>query len=116
MVNTFLLARNKFMPLRQPELSYRASGPFTKSKERIQKLKEAGDSPYICQNELDKACSQDDIPYGDFKYLTRRTASDKIVRDKAFNIAKNPKYDEHQRGLFLIKILLVAVLKMRIFH
>ena len=35
----------------------------------------------------------------DFKDLTRRTASDKILRDKAFNIAKNPKYDGYQRGI-----------------
>ena len=39
------------------------------------------------------------MPYGDFKDLTRRTASDKILCDKAFNIAKNPKYDGYQRGL-----------------
>ena len=39
--------------------------------------------------------------YGDFKDLKRRTASDKILRDKAFNIAKNPKYDGYQRGLVL---------------
>ena len=37
--------------------------------------------------------------YGDFKDLARRTASDKVLRDKAFNIAKNPKYDGYQRGL-----------------
>ena len=37
--------------------------------------------------------------YGDFKDLTKRTASDKILHDKAFNIAKNPKYDVYQRGL-----------------
>ena len=37
--------------------------------------------------------------YGDFKDLDRRTVSDKILRDKAFNIAKNPKYDGYQRGL-----------------
>ena len=36
--------------------------------------------------------------YGNFKDLARRTASDKVLRDKAFNIAKNPKYDEYQRG------------------
>ena len=36
---------------------------------------------------------------GDFKDLTRRTVSDKVLRDKAFNIAKNPKYDGYQRGL-----------------
>ena len=39
------------------------------------------------------------MAYGDFKDLARRPASDKILRDKAFNIAKNPKYDEYQRGL-----------------
>ena len=59
-----------------------------KNKERIQKLKETGDSQYIYQNELDKPCFQHDMAYGDFKYLTRRTAFDKILHDKAFNIAK----------------------------
>ena len=39
------------------------------------------------------------MAYGDFKDLTRRTASDKILHDKAFNIDKNPKYDVYQRGL-----------------
>ena len=39
------------------------------------------------------------MPYADFKDLARRAASDKVLRDKAFNIAKNPKYDEYQRGL-----------------
>ena len=39
------------------------------------------------------------MAYGDFTDLTRRTASDKILRDKAFNITKNPKYDEYQRRL-----------------
>ena len=39
------------------------------------------------------------MAYGDFKDLVRRTASDKVLRDKAFNIVKNPKYDGYQRGL-----------------
>ena len=39
------------------------------------------------------------MPYGDFKDLARRTASEKILRHKAFSIAKNPKYDGYQRGL-----------------
>ena len=42
------------------------------------------------------------MAYGDFKYLTTRTVSDKILRDNAFNIAKNPKYDGYQRGFGLI--------------
>ena len=47
---------------------------------------------------VDKACFQHDMDYGDFKDLTTRTASDKILRDKPFNIDKNPKYDGYQRG------------------
>ena len=39
------------------------------------------------------------MDYGDFKDLTRRTASDKILRDKAFNTARNPKYNGYQHGL-----------------
>ena len=100
--NKFLLARDKFMPemhLRQPRFTDSACGPFTKNRERIQKLKETGDTGYIYKNELDKTCFQHDIAYGDFKDVKRRTASDKILRDKAFNIAKNPKYDGYQRGL-----------------
>ena len=97
------------MHLRQPEFTYNACQPFTKNKVRIQKIKEIGDSGYIFQNELDKACFQHDLAYGGFKDLTRRTASDQILHDKAFNIAKKPKYDRYQRGLaslfinFLIK-------------
>ena len=63
------------------------------------KLKETGDSGCIYQNELDKTCFQHDIAYGDFKNLNRRTFADKILPDKAFNIAKNPKYDGYQGGL-----------------
>ena len=37
--------------------------------------------------------------YGDFEALARRTASDKVLRDTAFNITKNPKYDGYQREL-----------------
>ena len=87
------------MHLRQPGLTYNDCGPFTKKKERIQKLKETGDSRYIYQNELDNTCFQHDMAYRDFTDLTRRTTSDKILRDKAFNIAKNSKYDGCQRGL-----------------
>ena len=50
-------------------------------------------------NELDKACFQHDMAFRDFKDLKRRTFSDKILRDKTFNIAENPKYDGFQRGL-----------------
>ena len=39
------------------------------------------------------------MAYGDFKDLKKRTVADKVLRDKAFNIAKDPKYDGYQRGL-----------------
>ena len=72
---------------------------MSENKERTQKFKDTGDSQYIYQNKLDKACFQHDMVHGDFKDLTGRTTSDKILRDKGFNIAKNPKYDGYQRDL-----------------
>ena len=70
-----------------------------KSKEGIQKFKETGDSRYIYPNEIGNACFQHGMVYGHFKDLTWRTASDKTLHDKAFDIAKNPKNDGYQRGL-----------------
>ena len=90
------------MNLRQPGFRYSACGPFRKNKERIQKFKETWDSQYIYKNELDKAYFQHCMTYGDFKDLTGRIASDKRLRDKAFNIAKNSKYDGYQRVLALM--------------
>ena len=104
----FLLAGDIFMfemRLRQPAafeksgFRYSASRPLTKGKEKIQNFKETGHSRDIYQNELDKGCFEHDIAYRDFEDLTRRTASDKILRDKAFNIAKSPKYEGYQHGL-----------------
>ena len=74
--------------LRQPGFRYRACVPFTKNKERIKKFRETWDSRYIYQNELDKAWFQHDMSYGDCKDLNRRTVADKVLRDKAFNVAK----------------------------
>ena len=84
------------MNLRQRGFTYSACGAFTKNRERIQEIKGTGNSRYICQNELDKACFQHDMAYGDFNDLPTRKASHKVLRDKAFNIDKNPKYDGHQ--------------------
>ena len=101
-INKFLLAGNKFMPemhLRQPQFTYSVCGPFTRHKQRIQKFKETGDTNYIYKNELDKACIAHDAAYSDSKDLTKRTVADKILRNRAFNIAKDPKYDGYQRGL-----------------
>ena len=78
-VNKFLLASDKFMPemhLKQPGFTYSVRGPFTKNKERIQKLKETGYTNYIYKNELDKACFQYDMAHGGFKDLGRRTSDE----------------------------------------
>ena len=90
----------EFMPktdLRQSTFTYSARGP--KNKIIIQKFIETGDSRYIYRNELDKACFLHDMAYEDFKDFPGRTVWDKVLRDKTFNIAKNPKYDEYRKGL-----------------
>ena len=99
-INKFLLVGDKFMPemhLRQPGFTYSACGPFTTNKERIDKFMKTGN--FIYKTELDKACFQHDMAYGKSKDLVKRTQSDKVLRDKAFKIANNPKYDGYQRGL-----------------
>ena len=101
-INNFLLAGDKFMPemhLKQPQFTHSACGPWTKNKERIQKFKETGDSRYTYRKESDKACFQHDMAYGDFKDLIKRTGADTVLRDEAFNITQDPKYDGYQRGL-----------------
>ena len=104
-INKFLLVGDKFMPemhLRQPGFTYSACGPFTKNKERIERFLKNGNTEFIYKNELDKECFQHDMAYGKSKDLVRRTQSDKVLRDKAFKIASNPKYDGYQRGLALM--------------
>ena len=120
-INKFLLAGDKFIPemhLRQPGFTYSACGPFTKNKERIENFMKTGNTDFIYKNELDRACFQHDMAYGKSKDLEKRTQSDKVLRDKAFKIAKNPKYDDYQRGLtsmiykFLIENPVEVVLLM----
>ena len=102
-INKLLLAGDKIMPemhLRQPRFVYSACGPFTRHKERIKEFKPTiAYKRYIYRNELDKACFQHDSAYADHKDLINRTEADKVLRDKAFDIASNPKYNGYQRGL-----------------
>ena len=92
-----------------------------KYRKNKKKIKETGDSRYIYQNELDKVCFQHDMVYGGFKGLNKRTAADKVLRYKAFNISKCPKDDGYQRGLASMackmfdKKPLVEQLKMKFF-
>ena len=88
-INKFLLAGDKFMPelhLKQPGFTYRADGLFTKPCERIQKFREIVNLKHIYRNELDKACFAHDAAYSDIKDLAKRTISEKILRDTAYEI------------------------------
>ena len=60
---------------------------------------QTGNTDFMYKNELDKGCFQHDMAYGKSKDLVKRTQSDKVLKDKAFKIASNPKYDGYQRGL-----------------
>ena len=101
-VNKFLLADDKCMTemhLRQPGFTYSACGLFTRNKKRIQKFMQTGYTNYIYKNELGRACFQHDMAYGKYRDLERRTQSDNVLKDKAFAIANNSKYDGYQGGL-----------------
>ena len=101
-VNKLLPVGHKFMPaahLKKPGFTYSARGLFTKNEERNEKFMQTGNTNFIYKNELDKACFQHDMAYGKSKDLIKRTQSDKVLKDKAFKIASDPKYDGYQRGL-----------------
>ena len=65
----------------------------------LQKRKKTGNTDFIHKNELDKVCFQHDMVYGKSKDLVKRIQSDKVLRDKAFKIASDSKYDGYQRVL-----------------
>ena len=94
-VNKCLLPGDTFIPemhLKQPGFTYSTCGPCTKNKERKQKFKEPRESRYNYRNELGKTCFWHNMASEDFEDLLRRRSSDKVLPDKAFNIANNPKY------------------------
>ena len=85
--------------LKQPEFAYGAYGSFTKHHERIQKFRESSNLKHLYGNELDKDCFAHDAAYSDSKDLTKITISDKILKERAYEIARNPKYGRYQRAL-----------------
>ena len=98
-VTKSLLVQNKFMRemhLKQSGFTYNACGPFTKIEERIQKFLRLENIENIYKNDLDKAYFQHDMAYRKYKDLNKRTQSDKVLRDKAFEIASNPKSDGYK--------------------
>ena len=85
--------------LKQSRFIYSACGPFTKHHERIQKFRETGTLKHFYGNELDKACFAHDATYSDSKDLAKRTISDKILKDRAYEIARNCVYHGYRRAL-----------------
>ena len=102
-INQFLLTGDKFIPelhLVDPIVkNYSASGPFTEHTQRIQDFLNTGKLSYIYKNDLDKACFEHDMAYYKFKDLKKRTQSDIVLKNKAFKIASNPKYNGYGKGL-----------------
>ena len=74
--------------LKQPGLTYSACGSFTKHHERIQKLRETGNLKHLYRNEIDNPCFSHNAAYSDSKDFAKRTISDKILKDKAYEIAR----------------------------
>ena len=106
--------------LKQTGFTYSACDPFTKNKDRIEKSMQTWNTDFINRSKPDKACLPHDIAYGKSEDLAKRTQSVKVLRDKAFKIAINPKYDGYQRGLtsmvykFFNKNLVEMVLTLRL--
>ena len=100
--NNFLLTGDQFLPelhLKQPGFTYSACGSFTKHRKIILKFRETGNLKNLNRNELDKACFAHDTAHSNSKDFTKRTISDKILKDRAFEIARNCGYDGYQQAL-----------------
>lgn len=77
------------MHLIKPGFTYSAGGTFSEKQEKIQQFKQTQDSRNIYQNQLDKTCFQHNMTHKDLKCLHRNKASDKALREKAFDITEN---------------------------
>ena len=86
------------MHLRQPGFTYSACGSFTKNKERIEKFMKTENTDFFIEMNLIKlAFSMIWLMVN--RRIQEKTQSDKVLRDKAFKVARDPKYDGYQRGL-----------------
>ena len=97
-INKSLPNGDKFMPelhLKQLVFTYSACGPFTEH----QKLRETGNLKHLCRNKLDKACFAHDSAYSDSSNLAKRTISGKILKDRGYELAGDPRYDGYHRAL-----------------
>ena len=91
-----------FMPdlhSKQPGFTYSACGIFTKHRERIQKLTKTGSLKHLQRIKLDKACFAHEAAYSDSKKFAKRTTSDKILNNSAYETAMNREYCGYLREL-----------------
>ena len=96
------MTKDKFLSelhLTQPGFTYRACRPFTKHHERIQKFRKTGNLKHLYRNELGKACFAHDAAYSDSENVANNTISDKILKDRAYEIARNRGYDGYQKAM-----------------
>ena len=71
----------------------------TEIKKSIERFMQTRNTDFIYRNDLDKTCFQHDMAYSKSKDVANRTQSDRLLIDKPFKIASDPKYDSCQRGL-----------------
>ena len=102
-INRFLLICDTFMPemhLWDPKIKkYSACGPFTTHRQGINEFMKDGRLSHIAKNRLDAACFQHDTAYNKHKGLKNRTQSDVVLKNKAYKIAVDPKYNGYERAL-----------------
>ena len=98
-IKKLLVGDNFMLELqRQPGFIYSACRPLNKNHTRIKELRKADHLKHIYKSTLDKVCFSHDAAYSDSKDLAKITIYDKILKDRAYEIAINPEYDRYQRG------------------
>ena len=97
--------------LRQLVFTYNECGLFIKHCERIKKFRETGNLKHIYKNKLDRACFTDDRA---FKDLANRIISDKVLKNRAYELGNNPKFDGYQRQLESMVFSRSSLIKNRI--
>ena len=101
-INKFLQTGGKFMPelhLKQPGFTQSDYLLFTIHLKRIKKFGETDNSKYLYKNKLDKSCFTHNATYSHNNDLVKRTLSDKILKDRAYEIARNCGYHGSQGAL-----------------
>ena len=99
-INKFSLTGDNDIPefhLKLPVFPYSACGPFRNHRERTRPFRETGTLKHLYRNEFHNACFAHDARYSDSKGLAKRAISDKILKDKADEIARNCNYDRYQK-------------------